>query len=216
MKNLLRKEISLSMHPTVPIFLLLSAMLLIPNYPYYVIFFYTSLAVFFTCLNGRENNDISYMMLLPIAKKDIVRGRFLFVVLYETAQFLVAIPFAVLRQRMPLPGNQVGMDANIALFGFSLLMMGGFNFSFFTMYYRDVQKVGKSFVVASTGMFLYISVVEVCAHLVPFMRDKLDTKDPQFLGEKLAVLAVGAACYLFLTTAAYHKSVRSFEKYDLQ
>ena len=48
MLRLLQKEIRLAMHPTVPIFLLLSAMLLIPNYPYYVAFFYTGLGVFFT------------------------------------------------------------------------------------------------------------------------------------------------------------------------
>ena len=38
MKKLLYKEIRLGMHPTNPLFLGLSAMLLIPNYPYYVIF----------------------------------------------------------------------------------------------------------------------------------------------------------------------------------
>lgn len=39
MRALLIKEIKLSLHPTIPIFLLLSAMLIIPNYPYYVVFF---------------------------------------------------------------------------------------------------------------------------------------------------------------------------------
>ena len=43
MKHLLYKEWRLAMHPTALLFLPLSAMLLIPNYPYYVIFFYTSL-----------------------------------------------------------------------------------------------------------------------------------------------------------------------------
>lgn len=47
MKKLLRKEVLLSMHPTAIIFLALSMMLIIPNYPYYVIFFYTGLAIFF-------------------------------------------------------------------------------------------------------------------------------------------------------------------------
>ena len=58
MKNLLRKELVLALHPTAPLFLALSAMLLIPNYPYLVAFFYTGLGVFFTCLNGRENDDV--------------------------------------------------------------------------------------------------------------------------------------------------------------
>ena len=47
MKNLMRKELLLAMHPASMLFLLLSAMLLIPNYPYYVICFYTCLGTFF-------------------------------------------------------------------------------------------------------------------------------------------------------------------------
>ena len=50
MKELLKKEFTLALHPTGWLFLGLSAMVLIPNYPYYVIFFYTGLALFFTCL----------------------------------------------------------------------------------------------------------------------------------------------------------------------
>ena len=43
MKNLMRKELLLAMHPASVLFLLLSAMLLIPNSPYSVICFYTCL-----------------------------------------------------------------------------------------------------------------------------------------------------------------------------
>ena len=47
MKALIKKEFKLALHPTVPLFWLLSAMLIIPNYPYYVAFFYTTLGLFF-------------------------------------------------------------------------------------------------------------------------------------------------------------------------
>ena len=62
MKQLLYKEWRLAMHPTALLFLGLSLMLLIPNYPYYVTFFYTTLGIFFICVNGRENRDITYML----------------------------------------------------------------------------------------------------------------------------------------------------------
>lgn len=55
LKKLLRKELVLSMHPTVPLMLLLCVMVLIPNYPYTVVFFYSTLSLFFTCLLGRES-----------------------------------------------------------------------------------------------------------------------------------------------------------------
>lgn len=215
MKNLLKKELLLSMHPTAPIFLILSMMLIIPNYPYYVVFFYTGLAVFFTCLMGRENNDVFYSLSLPIAKKDIVKARFAFVILLQLVQMITAIPFAIIRQNMPLPGNQVGMDANIALFGLSLVMFGLFNYIFFALYYKDVNKVGSAFVWSSIAVFVYMTIAETCTHVIPFVRDYLDTKDPQYLTYKLIVLAVGIVVYTFLTYVVYRKAVKSFEALDL-
>jgi hypothetical protein len=215
MRALLIKEIKLSLHPTIPIFLLLSAMLIIPNYPYYVVFFYTGLAIFFTCLSGRENNDVFYTAMLPVRKIEVVRARIMFAVLAEAAQLLCAVPFAVLRARLPLPQNSVGMDANAAFFGLSLVMLGIFNFVFFTRYYKNILKVGYAFVWASTAMAVYIAAAETCDHVVPFMRDRLDTPDPAYLSEKLAVLAAGAAIFALLTLAAAAESERSFERLDL-
>lgn len=215
MKQLLKKEFLLSVHPASYLFLLLSPMLLIPNYPYYVVFFYTSLGVFFTCLNGRENNDVFYSAMLPIAKRDIVKAHFVSTIFMEAAQFLTAVPFAVIRQKMPIPGNQAGMDANIALFGLSLAMMGLFNLLFFCLYYASITKVGKAFGIASFGIALYMLAAETCDHVVPFFRDCLDTPDPQFLAEKLTVLLFGLLCFFLCTAAAYRKSVRSFGALDL-
>jgi hypothetical protein len=213
--NLLRKEFKLAMHPTAIIFLSFSVMLIIPNYPYYVTFFYTGLAVFFTCLTGRENNDIAYSASLPVRKVDIVKARYLFVVILELAQLALAVPFAIMRQGMPLPGNIVGMDANIAFFGLSFLLLGLFNLSFFGIYYGDVNKVGRAFVISSAVVFLFILIAEGAVQVAPFFRDVLDTKDPANLGAKLAVLAGGAACFAALTLASYLRSAASFEKLDL-
>lgn len=215
MMRLLKKELTLAMHPTAPMFLALSAMLLIPNYPYYVVFFYTGLAVFFTCLSGRENQDILYSLLLPVAKRDIVRARFAFVILLEMAQMLCAVPFAILRQAMPVPRNQVGMGANLSLFGLSLMLLGLFNLIFFRIYYRDVSHVGKAFGWSSVGMGGFIAAAETCDHVVPFVHDRLDTPDPQNLTAKLILLAVGGLLFALCTAAAYRRSVRNFEALDL-
>ena len=60
MRNLLRHELKLVVHPTNWIFLALSAMLLIPNYPYYVVFFYGCLGFLFTFTDARENQDLLF------------------------------------------------------------------------------------------------------------------------------------------------------------
>ena len=215
MKNMLYKEFKLALHPTSIIFLSLSAMMLIPNYPYYMTFFYTTLAIFFTCLSGRENHDIFYSMTLPIRKRDIVKSRFALVVILQLVQILTAIPFAMIRRMFSLPGNLVGMDANVELFGLSFLMLGLFNLVFFTNYYKDTDKVGKSFLWGTIVITLFMFIAEASVHVVPFMKNYLDTKDPEFLSYKLWVLAAGIVLYTLLTLFSYQRSVRSFEALDL-
>ena len=215
MLKLLQKELRLCMHPTAPIFLLLSAMLLIPNYPYYVAFFYTGLAVFFTCLTGREQHDVAYTLSLPVRKRDAVRARFLFTVLLQLAQLLLAVPFLVLRGALGLPENAVGMEANLALLGLALVQYGVFNVVFFGVYYKNVDRVGAAFVWSCAAVFLYMLVAEACAHVVPFVREVLDTPDPLYLAPKLAVLGGGAAAYALLTGLSLRRAIRAFERQDL-
>jgi hypothetical protein len=216
MKKLLYKELRLALQAPAVLFLLLSAMLIIPNYPYYVTFFYTTLGIFFCCQLGRENNDVYYTLSLPVRKRDAVTARFLLAVLLEAAQALVAVPFAFLRQSIAsLGGNAVGMDANVALFGLSLAMLGLFNLTFFPAYYKDTRKVGVPFVKGSVVLFVYIVAAEVCAHAVPFFRDRLDTMHGAYLPEKLIVLAAGLALWALLTLLAWKTSVGRFEKLDL-
>lgn len=215
MLRLLKKEIRLATHPTAPAFLLLSAMLLIPNYPYYVAFFYTSLAVFFTCLTGRENQDVHFTLLLPVRRADVVKARFLFVMLLEAAQMLTAALFALLRRLLMDVPNAAGMDANLSLFALALVMLGVFHIVFFPMYYKDVKKVGKPFLWGSAAVFAYILLAEAAAHAVPFVRDVLDTPDPEFLAEKAAVLAGGLIVYLSLTALSYRRSAGAFEGQSL-
>lgn len=214
-KALLGKEIRLAMHPTVPLFWVLSAMLLIPNYPYYVIFFYTLLGIFFICLTGRENNDIAYSLTLPVRKRDLVAARMGLAVGIELIQAVLAIPFAILRQRMPLPGNQVGMDANIAFFGLSFLLLGLMNALFFPRYYATPHQVGRAFAWTAVLSGLCIAVLEVLAHALPLFRDQLDTPDPQFLPAKLTCLGLGLLCFGACTWLAYRCAAARFEKLDL-
>nr|WP_122012557.1 ABC-2 transporter permease [Maliibacterium massiliense] len=216
MKHLFAKEWRLAMHPTAPLFLALSAMVLIPNYPYSVVFFYTCLGVFFLCLNGRENQDIYYSMLLPIRKRDIVKARLLNVVLIECAQVLL-VGLCVLLKGVIQPDtvNLVGMDANTALLGVGLLELGLFNDVFFVRYYKNPDKVGLPFLLGTVALFVAMVLVEVSAHAVPFVRDVLDTPDPRFMLEKGLALLVGAAGFALLSLHAYRRAARSFEAWDL-
>lgn len=215
MRALIKKELRLALHPVNIIFLAMSAFLLIPNYPYYITFFYTSLGLFFVCQAGRENHDITYTMLLPVRRRDLVRARILLAVIIEAAQLLVCIPCAVVSHYINRIPNIVGMEANIAFFGLAMLLLGIFNLTFFPAYYRKPSSVGLCFVVASVVEAVVIVVLEVMCHQITFFRRYLDTRGTVYLPQKLAVLALGLVGYTVLTLLACRLSENYFEQVDL-
>ncbi|HKM08826.1 MAG TPA: hypothetical protein VJ869_17845, partial [Sphaerochaeta sp.] len=62
---------------------------------------------------------------------------------------------------------------------------------------------------------IFIIIAESSVHVVPFMKNYLDTKDPEFLAYKIVVLTAGIVVYIILTLLSYKRSVRSFEILDL-
>ena len=214
--KLLKKEFRLCLHPTAPLFLMLATMILIPNYPYAVSFFYITLGVFFICLTGRENHDAGYTAALPVSRKQIVCGRILLVCCLEMADLIAAALMVWLKSRIGFTPNEAGMDANIALLGEGFIVFGLFNLIFFPRWYKDINKVGVPILLASTAVFVYIMIAIVSTYAVPFVRDCLDTQDPAFLTEKLLFVGVAALLYVCSTWLATQLSVRRFEQVDLQ
>lgn len=101
MKLLIKKEWKLTVTPVPLLFLLLSALVLVPSYPYYVTFFYNALGIFLMLQAARENRDVYYMALLPLTKRDLVRARFSTIVTLQLLQALVCVPFMRLRMTSP-------------------------------------------------------------------------------------------------------------------
>ena len=157
--TLLKKEWKLVMMPVPLLFLLLSALVLVPNYPYYVTFFYTTLGIFLMLQSARENRDLYYMALLPITKREMVKARFLLVLSVEGLQILVCIPFLLLRASYGELKNAVGIEANIAFLGLSLVLLGLFNRVFLPMHYKNAYDLGKPFVVSSAVLAGFIFVL---------------------------------------------------------
>ena len=216
MKHLLYKELRLAKHPTMFLFLLFSAMLLIPSYPYYVAFIYTCLSVFFVFLQGRENNDLSFTALLPVRKRDIVRARCLLVVLMQLAQVLVSLPCAIVGARInPLGGNAAGIEANAAFFGLVLVMYALFNLLFLPAFYRTGNRVGRAFLFAGAAVLVYIVAAELLVQCVPVLKASLDTFDPATRGTRLFVLLLGAGLYAAGSLLACRLSERRFARVDL-
>ena len=216
MKNLFYKELKLAVHPTMWLFFALSAMVLIPQYPYYLVFFYSCLAVFFTCLRSRENRDFLYTALLPVSKRDVVRARFLTVAFFQLLQMLVTVPFAVWSLRHnPAGSNSVGIECNAAFFGLSALMLGGFNLCFLPPFYKTAQKLGWPLFYGGAFVTLYIAIAETLVHIPGRLSAFLDSKEPEVIKKQLPVLLGGLLLYGLLTLLAMHRSEKNFEKVSL-
>ena len=171
MMTLFKKEWKLVMMPVPLLFLLLSGLVLIPNYPYYVTFFYTTLGIFLMMQSARENRDLYYMALLPITKREMVKAHFSLVLTIEAMQVLVCLPFMLLRASYGEIKNAVGIEANVAFLGFSLVLLGLFNRIFFPMHYKNAYDLGKPFVISSITLALGMVILETLQHVLPYLKD---------------------------------------------
>lgn len=216
MSRLLKKELSLCLHPAAVMMLFLSALVLVPNYPYSVTYFYMTLGLFFICLGGRENHDVIYTLTLPVAKRDVVTARMALAALLELLLLLLCFGFVRLRPLLMREPNAAGMDANLALIGEGFLFFGLYHLVFFPSYYRDVNKVGLSFVKGCVFAALFVVADIVLCYTAPLFRDVLDTPDPAHAGAKLAFLGASLAVYLLGTFLALRISQRRFEKQDIR
>lgn len=218
MKKLLYKEYMLAVHPLFFLFVLMGAMLLIPEYCYYVAFIYSVLvAVNNIFTSGKANKDIEYTTLLPIKKRDAVKARFLSVCVYELANIITAGIFAVISHIIYGSGeNPGGIDINPAFFGFVFVMFGGFNFIYLTGFYKTGHKILKPMLCAGGFFVLFILVAETLAQYVKSpVSAYLDSSTPQGMLMQIPVLLGGIIAFVLLNIIGYKISAKRFEELDL-
>jgi len=97
MRNIMRKELRLSASPLTYLFVAFGLMFLLPGYPILCGAFFVTLGIFQSFQTAREANDIVFSALLPIAKRDVVKGKFLFVCFIELCGFLLMAIVTALR-----------------------------------------------------------------------------------------------------------------------
>ena len=212
--NLLKKDFVLSAHPTLYMFMIIGALVLVPAYPYGMVFFFGCLGLYFSTLNGRENNDIFYSAILPLDKKDIVKGKCLFFITFELIQILITTLIAFIKiSFIDSPNNDVGIECNIAFFGFGFIIYSIFNYIFLTKIYKSSYKIGIPFVISLIFVILAIILMELISHIPYF--SWIDGVTFSDLQQQIPILIVGLLLFIFINILAYKKATKNFEKVDL-
>ena len=217
MNALLKKEMRLSALLLTYLFIGFAAMTLLPGYPILCGVFFITLGLFQSFQSAREANDVVFSALLPVAKRDVVKGKYLFTVLIELCGFaimavLTAVRMTALRDAAPYRSNAL-MNANPFFLGAALLIFGLFNAIFVGGFFKTAYKLGKPFVIYVAASFVTIFAAEALHH-VPGLA-AVNAFGFEHIGLQLALLLGGALLYAALTGLSYRKACSDFEKIDL-
>ena len=218
MLNLIKKELSLCLHPTAFIFLFFAVLVFVPNYPYEVIFFFSCLSIFFCCMMTRENGDIAFSCTLPIKKEHIPFAKMIVVFgLQCIILLLVGIIGAIKGAVLPAEQfvNQAGISANLALVGNGAILLGIFNLIFFPCYFKKPDKIGVPFVIAAIVLFVLIGVFIVLRWVTPLYSITLNGLNSESTGAKIVALAIGVAVYVVLSAISCKLSMKNKKKIDV-
>ena len=217
MSALLKKEMRLSASILSYLFILFAFMTLLPGYPILCGAFFITLGLFQSFQSAREANDIVYTALLPVAKHDVVKGKFLFCVFIELTGFVLMAALTLVR--MTLLSNAMVyrqnalMNANPFFLAVVLLLFGLFNWIFVGGFFKTAYKFARPFVTYIIVCFLVIGVAEALHH-VPGL-EALNAFGFEQLALQLAALFGGILAYGLITLVSYKAACTRFENIDL-
>ena len=213
----MRKEMKLSASLLSYLFILFGLMFFLPGYPILCGAFFTTLGIYQGFQYAREANDIVFSALLPISKKDVVRGKYLFVCFIEACSAVLMLLVALIR--MTAFADSVVyrmnalMNANLFAVGGALLIFGLFNAVFLGGFFKTAYKLGKPFIAYIVVGFLTVGILEALHH-VPGL-EAVNAFGFDHIGLQVALLFAGLAAFIIMTLLSYRCACRRFERIDL-
>lgn len=217
MLNILRKEMKLSASRLSYLFMLFGLMFLIPGYPILCGAFFVTLGIFQSYQNARETNDLVFSALLPIARRDVVKGKYLFTAMIELGSLLLmaictALRMTIFSQTIGYRENAL-MNANLFALGTAFVLFGLFNLIFVGGFFETGYKLGQPFLLHILVSFLFIGAAEAAHHFPG--GEWLNAFGFESMGRQKTLLGSGAVTYILLTAVSCRSACRKFEKIDL-
>ena len=217
MKNIIRKELTLSTHALQHFFLLFTLLALIPNYLTLMSAFFVCFGIFHSYQLSRESDDMLYSALLPIRKKDVVKAKYLMACLTQCAAFVLSVGTVAIRIKAignnPIYFFSPLVTANLYYLAMFLLICGLFNRVFIPGFFRTTVKIGRPFIYFVIASVIVIGLAEAAHHL-PGLKWLNGIAGSDLL-RQFPVLLCSIALYALLTLWGEKISVRRFDKLDI-
>ena len=217
MRNILGKEMRLSASVLSYLFIAFGLMFLLPGYPILCGAFFVSLGMFQSFQSAREANDLVFSALLPIAKRDVVKGKYLFVCVIEACALILMAVSVILRMTVfsasAVYRSNALMNANFFALGAACVVFGIFNWIFVGGFFKTAYKFARPFVSFIIAAFLVVFAAEA-AHHVPGL-GSLNAFGTDHLALQLVLLAAGILIFLLMTLSSCRKACKDFERIDL-
>ena len=217
MIRLLKKELKLSASVLSYYFIAFGLMFFIPGYPILCGAFFVCLGLFQSFQASRENNDIVYSALLPIAKKEVVKGKYIFACFIELCAFVLMLLVTAIRMTFlsnaEIYRTNVMMNANFFALAMALLIFGLFNALFIGGFFKTAYKFAKPFVIFIIVAFICIGIGEALHHFPNL--EGLNSFGFDGFPLQFVLLIAGAILFAALTVLSYFGSVRKFNAVDL-
>jgi len=220
MKKLLSKELRLCLTPQAIILCCLSSLIIIPSWPSIIAFIYTFMAFIVVFPMAIANHDMEYTAILPVRKKDIVKGKVLLAISIETISILISIPFALLKVffvngSIPAADAYTDLGINFVLYGIVLGLSGLFNLIFIPWYYKNPYKTAKSQVFTTFLIMIIMMVIMSIFMIFPEASKFVNTFSGIALLVQLLSLFIGLLLFLGLSALAAYLGGKQLEKIDL-
>ncbi|MBU1019888.1 MAG: ABC-2 transporter permease [Firmicutes bacterium] len=209
MKNLIYKELTLSINKffyLLPI--LLAALLFIPQWIFMIVFmyfFWLSVPQIYSAYLAQQ--DYEFTTVLPIKKADIALSKGYTLIILEMYHLIFVVIFGVIHNLLYGSYNYF-LDISPAFFGYAFIMFALFNITFLPLYFKTAYYFGRPLIYACIVSNIFGIGLELLTLLVPRATKILDNPNIFY---QIGMLIFGILFFVGINWVALQRSVKNYE-----
>ncbi len=210
MKNLIYKELFLSVNKFFYILpILLAGLIMIPQWIYILVFmyfFWVSAPQIFSAYLAQQ--DYEFTTVLPVKKSDIAVSKGLTVIILELYHLILAV-IAGIVHNLVYGSFNIFMNISPAFYGYVLIMFALFNLVYLPLYFKTAYYFGKPLIYGIIVATIFGIGLELLALLVPWASKIIDNPNIFY---QIGMLFAGIITFIGLNWLALKRSARNYEQ----